>query len=458
MFNGGSINGSGSGIVNVKSGFAFGSGTNTFSGTSRLLVGLPTKSSQKLYQNPTSKGPSVVTLSEKATYCLYQGYWVLCNNVPGGRAILNFDGTDGVSFLGGAATFYGMAVGCRQGYGEMNLKHGTLNPGNLGIFVAADSPDSAGSNASTPHCVTGVVNQTGGSLSVSSWGWHYMGMVCGLVVGDGTRINKSNADVLSKSQCVGYYNLSGGKLDILKGACVVGGGVGTGTFNHSGGTYYHNATDTYQGTPGAFPLVIGLGLRGNGTWNMTGGTTDIRNHVYVGGAEKADFQHIPAPNASYYPDGDGCTGVLDVSNGTFVTTKDLYVGAKGTGTLVLRPTGTIQAANVVLSNGVASVLRPVVEGTATGLLKATGDLVITDGARIEVDATDMSANAPLYTRLATVANVVGEFADGHVSFTYDESNAAMRAMFASAEIVYELDGEKGLWLKTTPRGTMMIFR
>jgi hypothetical protein len=31
-FNGGSINGSGSGIVNVKDGFAFGSGTNTFSG------------------------------------------------------------------------------------------------------------------------------------------------------------------------------------------------------------------------------------------------------------------------------------------------------------------------------------------------------------------------------------------------------------------------------------------
>lgn len=457
-FNGGSINGSGSGIVNVKDGFAFGSGTNTFTGTSRLMVGLPTKSSQRLYQNPTAEGPSVVTLSEQATYCLYQGYWVLCNNVPGGRAILNFDGTDGVSFLGGAATFYGMAVGCRQGYGEMNLKHGTLNPGNLGIFVAADSPDSAGSNASTPHCVTGVVNQTGGSMSLSSWGWHYMGMVCGLVVGDGTRINKSNADVLAKSQCVGHYNLSGGKLEILRGACVVGGGVGTGTFNHSGGTYYHNATDTYQGTPGAFPLVIGLGLRGKGTWTMTGGTTDIRNHVYVGGAEREDLKHNPAPSANAFPDGDGCTGILDVSNGTFVTTKDLYVGAKGTGTLVLRPTGTIQAENVVLSNGVASVLRPVVEGTATGLLKATGDLVITDCARIEIDATGMSANAPLFTRLATAANVVGEFAAGQVSFTYDESDAAMRAMFAAAEIVYELDGAKGLWLKTTPRGTMVIFR
>ena len=457
-FNGGSINGSGSGIVNVKDGFAFGSGTNTFSGTSRLLVGLPTKSSQRLYQNPTSDGPSVVTLSEQATYCLYQGFWVLCNNVPGGRAILNFDGTDGVSYLGGAATFYGMAVGCRQGYGEMNLKHGTLNPGNFGIFVAADSPDSANSTASTPHCVTGVVNQTGGNVSLSSWGWHYAGMVCGLVVGDGTRINKSNADVLSKSQCVGYYNLSGGKLEINRGACVVGGGVGTGTFNHSGGTYYHSSYEVNNGFSGEMPLVIGMGLRGHGTWTMTGGTTDIRNHVYVGGAERADLKHNPTPSENYFPDGNGCTGVLDVSNGTFVTTKDLYVGAKGTGTLALRPTGTIQAANVVLSNGVASVLRPVVEGTATGLLKATGNLVITDGARIEIDATDMSANAPLYTRLATAANVVGEFAAGHVSFTYDETNATMRAMFASAEIVYELDGEKGLWLKTTPRGTMMIFR
>ena len=178
----------------------------------------------------------------------------------------------------------------------------------------------------------------------------------------------------------------------------------------------------------------------------------------MGGAEKADLQHVPEPSATYYPDGDGCTGVLDVSSGTFGTTKDLYVGAKGTGTLVLRPTGTIQAANVVLSNGVASVLRPVVEGTATGLLKATGNLVITDGARIEIDATGMSANAPLYTRLATAANVVGEFAADKVSFDYDEADAAMRAVFRLAEIVYELDGEKGLWLKTTPRGTTIIFR
>ena len=457
-FNGGSINGLGSGIVNVKNGFAFGSGTNTFSGTSCLMVGLPTKASPKLYQNPTSEGPSVVTLSERATYLLYQGYWVVCNNVPGGRAILNFDGTDDVSFRSGSAGFYGMAVGCRQGYGELNLKHGKLDTGNYGIFVAADSPDSNISNATVPLCVTGVVNQTGGTLNVYGYGWHYAGIICGLVVGDGTRINKSNADVLAKSECIGLYNLSGGTLSNTKGISVVGGGVGTGYFNHSGGKYYHNATDTYQGSTGSFPLVIGLGLRGRGTWTMTGGTTDIRNHVYVGGAERDDLNHNPAPNANAFPDGDGCSGILDVSNGTFVTTKDLYVGAKGTGTLVLRPTGTIQAENVVLSNGVASVLRPVVEGTATGLLKATGDLVITDGARIEIDATGMSANAPLFTRLAMAANVVGEFAAGQVSFTYDESDAAMRAMFAAAEIVYELDGAKGLWLKTTPRGTMVIFR
>lgn len=457
-FNGGSINGSSNGIVNVKNGFTFGSGTNTFSGASCLMVGLPTKSAQKLYQNPTSEGPSVVTLSERATYCLYQGYWVVCNNVPGGRAILNFDGTDDVSFRSGGASFYGMAVGCRQGYGELNLKHGKLETGNYGIFVAADSPDATYSTATTPHCVTGVVNQTGGLLNVYGYGWHYMGMVCGLVIGDGTRINKSNADVLAKSECVGYYNLSGGTLSNTKGASVVGGGIGTGYFNHSGGKFYHNTSDTYNGVTGYFPLVIGLGLRGCGVWTMTGGTTDIRNLVFVGGAEKADLQHNPEPSENYYPDGDGCTGILDVANGTFVTTKDLYVGAKGTGTLVLRPTGTIQAANVVLSNGVASVLRPVVVGTATGLLKATGDLVITDGARIEVDATNISPNAPLYTKLASAANVVGEFAAGQVSFVYDEADATMRAMFSLAEVVYERDGEKGLWLKTTPRGTTIIFR
>ena len=63
-----------------------------------------------------------------------------------------------------------------------------------------------------------------------------------------------------------------------------------------------------------------------------------------------------------------------------------------------------------------------------------------------------------FLHINVLANVVGEFGTGQVSFTYDESDAAMRAMFAAPEIVYELDGEKGLWLKTTPRGTMVIFR
>ena len=421
LFNGGSINGSGNGLVNVKAGFKLGSGTNTFSGTSCLRTGLPAKSGQRLNMTPTPGAPCVLTFSDTATYWTHQGLWSVCDNVPGGCAILNFDGTDGTSFMGGTANFYGLSIGTRQGYGEMNLKHGNLNTGNYGLFVAADSPDSNFSSATVPLCVTGVVNQTGGAFQANGWGWHYMGMICGLVVGDGTRINKSNADVLAKSECVGFYNLSGGTVNIYRGACVVGGGVGTGFFNHSGGKYTHNSYDVSDGFRGEMPLVIGMGLRGRGIWTMTGGTTDIRNHVYVGGAEREDLKHNPAPNANAFPDGDGCTGILDVSNGT-------------------------------------SVLRPVVQGTATGLLKATGNLVITDGARIEIDATGMSANAPLYTRLATAENVVGEFAAGQVSFTYDESDATMRAVFSLAEIVYDRDGEKGLWLKTSPRGTTIIFR
>jgi hypothetical protein len=460
-FNGGSINGSGSGRVNVKNKFAFGSGTNTFSGTSCLVLDYPNKS-KFLYQNPTSDDPSVVTLSERATYYVRQGFWHVCCDVPGGRAILNFDGTDGTQFKNADAdaSFYGMAVGCRQGYGELNLKHGSLATGNYGIFVATESADSSAplSGVTTPHCVTGVVNQTGGDLTISAWGIGYFEMICGLVVGDGARMNLTDPGMMAKSVCVGHYNLSGGKLTVYKGANVVGAGIGTGFFNHSGGEYVHNSYGTYSSIKYEQPLVIGLGLRGHGTWTMTGGTTDIRNRVYVGGATKTDLGHVNVPRAEYYPDGDGCTGILDVSNGTFVTTTNLYVGVKGTGTLVLRPTGTIQAANVVLSNGVASVLNPVFEGAATGLLKATGDLIITDGARIEIDATRMSENMPLYTKLASAANVVGEFADGHVSFIYDNANPAMRVLFSEAEIAYELNGEKGLWLKTTPHGTMIIFR
>jgi len=455
-FNGGSINASGSGLVNVKPDFVFGPGTNTFSGTSCILVGGRTQAGKKLDMVPAPDAPCVLTLSDHATYWSHQGFWSVCNNVPGGEAIINIDGTDGEAIRSGSHNMYGMAVGCRQGYGELNLKHGSFEMGNFGLYVAADSPNAASSDATTPYCVTGVVNQTGGEFKASCWGWHYAGMICGLVVGDGTRVRLNNPDMLSKSVCVGFYNLSGGTVTISVGASVVGGGIGTGYFNHSGGKYYHNAKNTNGDFTGNFPLVIGLGRSGHGVWTMTGGTTDIRNHVYVGGAQKADLQHKTEPSASYYPDGDGCTGILDVSNGTFVTTQDLYVGAKGTGTLVLRPTGTIQAANVVLSNGVASVLRPVVEGAATGLLRATDNLVITDGARLEIDATGISADAPLYIQLASAENVVGEFSN--VSIEYDETDPAMRSRFRMASILYERNGEKGLWLKAAPRGTMILVR
>ena len=457
-FNGGSINASGSGLVNVKPDFVLGPGTNTFSGTSCILVGGQVQASKKLLMTPVPDAPCVMTLSDHATYWLHQGFWSVCNNVPGGEAIINIDGTDGVTIRSGTHNMYGMAVGCRQGYGELNLKHGFFEMGNFGLYVAADSPNASSSDATTPYCVTGVVNQTGGEFKATSWAWKYAGMICGLVVGDGTRVPLKNLDILSKSVCVGFYNLSGGTVTINIGATVIGGGIGTGYFNHSGGTYSHNSRNTSDGKTGEFPLVIGLGRSGNGVWTMTGGTTGIKNQVYVGGARKADLQFNPEPNASYYPDGDGCTGILDVSNGTFVTTKDLYVGAKGTGTLVLRPTGTIQAANVVLSNGVASVLRPVVNGAATGLLRATDNLVITDGARLEIDATGMSANAPGYLQLASAEHVVGEFSSDKVSVEYDETNPVMRSRFREASILYERDGEKGLWLKASPQGTLIIVR
>ncbi len=33
-----------------------------------------------------------------------------------------------------------------------------------------------------------------------------------------------------------------------------------------------------------------------------------------------------------------------------------------------------------------------------------------------------------------------------------------RSAFQRAEIIYELGGEYGIWLKTTPRGAVLIFR
>lgn len=111
---------------------------------------------------------------------------------------------------------------------------------------------------------------------------------------------------------------------------------------------------------------------------------------------------------NYPADRHDAQGLLKVTGGSFSTTGSLILGADGDGVLDLGPTGTVTAANVVLSNATSSVVKFVFDEKGTGFLKATGVLKIAEGAKLEIDARAYTGENPLVP-LISFASQEGTF-------------------------------------------------
>ena len=405
-------------------------------------------------------GTAELTIEAGGKFAMNQGLLLVGDNVRGGRSILNIDGKDVTTPVYESNNVYGLGVGFQDGWGEMNVTGGKLAVGNYGLFVGClGFSNSDAEKRTTASCPTGVVNISRGDVWIYGYGWHYAAFPCGLLIGDGLQVPRQ-ADIRAVSRFCGELNLTGGSLTTYVGATVVGGGSADGVLNIAGGTFAQNGYNSFESLKCYCPLVVGM-EGGVGRMMVSSGTATVKYKTFVGGALKAELQHTSIIDAGYPVVPKAATGTLAVVGGSFLCDKDggdVIVGSDGVGTLELGGTGTFGCRDLVLSNQVASVLMFDLPATHRdiGWNAACTNLVITSGAKLTIDATNFTGQRFPLTKLLTVrGEVTGSFGPGQVEFVCPPEKAGL---FRESEVLTELNGEKGIWLKGTPIGMTILIR
>jgi autotransporter-associated beta strand protein len=236
-------------------------------------------------------------------------------------------------------------------YGTINQSGGVLNvPGGYQTWI--------GNNADG----MGVYNLSGGTFNANNW----------VAIG---RLNGTGTFNLSGSGALHIINGNGGNLDIGTSAGV-GGAVGTGVLNQTGGTITNTASQTWLGEGTA-------GQPASGTWNMSGGTAQLGEvHLGVGGTGTSTLNISGSASitesylllANYDTNTTGNVNVGSVSQpgGTITVNADMNVGGAGFGTLNFVTNG----GGMVTVTGTLYLSRfdPTADGTID--LNAGGTLVV----------------------------------------------------------------------------------
>lgn len=404
-------------------------------------------------------GTAELTIEAGGKFAANQGSFKV-GGTDGGRSVVNIAGGSSSTLVYESKNIYGLAVGYQHGLGELNFTGGRLDVGNNGFFVGSFGI-SYGDTSSIKgwSCPTGVVNVTGGELTVNGFGWHYSAGVCGLLVGSGLML-PSDSNLRPKCSAVGELNVTGGSLTTAVGPTIVGGGRAEGEMNISGGSFYQNGYNTYESSVCRCPLVVGM-EGGSGRMNVTGGSAKVKYLTFVGGAKKKELQHTSISATYYAVVPEAATGVLSVKGGRFTTdaaTGDVIVGSDGAGTVEIGGTGVFGCRNLVLSNNVSSVLRfdlPAKRSDIAWQASCT-NLVITSGAKLVIDVSEFTGmSCSLAKLLAVDEEIEGEFGADQVEFLYAPDQ---QHIFWNAQILTEVDGKRGLWLKCEPTGMIMYIQ
>jgi autotransporter-associated beta strand protein len=270
--------------------------------------------------------------------------------------------------------------------GDVEASSGTLNvQDNASLTVNALFVGSANSSSST---ASGVVNQTGGSVTeVSS----AVGM---FAIGGRTSTSGS-----------GTYNMSGGTLTAAAGIRV--GGTGTGTFNQTGGTVVakgginiariSGSTGTYNlngGTLSSYNVTSSTSA--NATFNFDGGILQALTpgnpwmsalssaYVLERGAIIDTVTNSPRITQALLDGGAG-GGLVKLGAGTlYLEGGNTYTGTTVVSNGTLAGIGSLAGSVLVASNGVISAGD---SGSTVGTLTVTGGLTIQGGALFRISKT-----------------------------------------------------------------------
>ena len=341
-------------------------------------------------------------------------------------------------------------LGCGHGTFTTTITGGHTEFKQYGLRIGAYPyrPANTDKSDSEVYACTGTVDIVGGSLYLNPTECHNTSArnaLWGTVVGFGT----SNA--LS-----GWFD---GRLNISGDAVVtngpaplfVGAGNAVGCITQTGGELY-SVTDG-----GSFSywsrsaMVLGI-CGGKGTYSMSAGSCDYGNVVYVGGVALDTVNRPGAQNNMPANDGSS-VGLLEISGGSFRVRKSLHVGDLGSGTVHVSGTGALSVdMNLVLSNFVAgaTLLKLTVVGDTPPAVTVGGSLIVSEGAKLEVDVTDFTGTE-VWTKLVSCGSRTGSFAQGDVR--------VVGADGVRGSVVFDRasDATGSIWWYR-PRGTTVVLR
>lgn len=348
-------------------------------------------------------------------------------------------------------------VGDGNGTSVLNISGGVTTLGYYGLDIGGYVNNQLSSRPQNP---AGTVNVSGGSLYVMTSQGNsdaFKKSIMGLIVGNGSQIGSYSST--AGYSCTGALKVSGGAVTNGVGLFVVGAGRAAGSVLQTGGTIYHGLGFTTDAWRKKTPMVIGLG-GGTGTYIISNGLTYAAAPIYVGGVETNVFernQKISNWPAAAFTDRTA-VGKLVVAGGSLSTaTSDLVVGADGSGTFEIGPAGRVSigdpngSGNVILSNRTTSVTRFVLGRDGAGQIVTPNALVVADGAKLEVDATNYTGDEK-WIKLVDCKRRIG-------SFAADDITISGRHALGQYEIVQNKAGDAtgSVWLHCRS-GAMLIIR
>jgi len=277
-----------------------------------------------------------------------------------------------------------------------NLRIGN-GAGSNGTFIFNDGTVSVGGTTYVGNEGTGILNQTGGSLTTASMDVGTKGTGTLTQNGLSSSVNVTNNLVLGREAgSVGTYNLIDGTL--LTGAVTVG-RSGTGTFTQTGGI--HTATNE---------ILIAANPGSLGTYELKGGTLTAANIInndkfnYSGGNLNANITN----NANFKLSGTG----ERVVNGTF--------------------TNNAAAAMLEIANTQAKFTQDV---TNYGTVKVTNSTVTFEGTYYEYGVYNSDPSTNYFANLiigptgyltggpGDVFNISGNFLNNSTNSLWDTQDA-----------------------------------
>lgn len=407
------------------------------------------------------------SIAERARVRCNRDHAMICVGCDcNGKAYLEFNLEDSRSLSTGldqTSAINAIRVGAGEGtpYGELNFKSGSFHYVNSAIKVGSliQPANYDTTTDSKSYYPTGVVNQTGGTIAGSSAMAAYSSVFHGFEIGSAPSVTKPNRHFR------GIYNLSDGTLS-PGGMLIIGGGIrGEGDFNQTGGTSTFCNTYSHSNDSYTHPLIIGF-LGGTGRFFISGGTATCNHSCYVGGAKKwstglwgKEHHNPPSPVANEDGSLGRGYGLLSVSGGKFTVKEDLIVGADGTGVVhIVR--GNLKCRDLVFTNDCAAIYSVALSENASApwTNEVTQTLKIFTGAKLKVDATAVTGVKSSWVKLAQANAVDGAFAADDIEFVTDGVSPGIARRFAEAEVLYCRGADSGIYLKLGGAGGVILLR